>query len=271
MVKSLKFLSLPVFLTFFLVSCSSEYSSDGGLDLSKRTFYNEFMACTAGPDYSPTSMTEMIADWHKLISTEDLMGAWGYAPTSEDMSNGWWELQWTSKEAADTAWAAWLANEAAAEWTQKYSSVLQCNNEGRGKFTGVFPIEAEEFGALPSSGYFLAAAWLCKFNEGSGYTDAVAFLPGFTSAVRSSEGYADTSYHFGNYFSVNNPDADFLWVDFANSRESMDQAVAAFAADVESTQFPIFSEFATCGDAPDVYDGWTLYDSENKAYMPSFE
>jgi hypothetical protein len=61
MVKSLKFLSLPVFLTFFLVSCSSEYGSDDGLDLSKRTFYNEFMACTAGPDYSPTSMTEMIA------------------------------------------------------------------------------------------------------------------------------------------------------------------------------------------------------------------
>ena len=82
MAKSLKFLSQSVFLTFFLVNCSSEYSSDGDLDLSKRTFYNEFMACAAGPDYSPASMTEMITDWHKLITTDDLMGAWGYAPTS---------------------------------------------------------------------------------------------------------------------------------------------------------------------------------------------
>ena len=130
---------------------------------------------------------------------------------------------------------------------------------------------AEEFGPLPDSGYFFAAAWLCKFNEGSSYTDAIAFLPGFTSAVRSSEGYAGTSFHFGNYYSANNPDTDFLWIDFANSKESMDQAVAAFTADVQPTQFPMFSEFASCSESPDMYDGWTLYDRDNKAFMPSFE
>ena len=259
---------LTFFALIFVVSCSNTMED---ADAPQTVFFNQMIPCTAGPDYSDENMRKFVADWNELVAVYDQMvWAGGYAPAS-GQQNGWWELQWTSKEAADKAWAAWLANEAAAEWTQKYSSVLQCNNEGRGKFTGVFPIEAEEFGALPSSGYFLAAAWLCKFNEGSGYTDAVAFLPGFTSAVRSSEGYAGTSYHFGNYFSINNPDADFLWVDFANSRESMDQAVAAFAADVEPTQFPIFSKFATCGDTPDIYNGWTLYDSENKAYMPAFE
>ena len=34
--------------------------------------------------------------------------------------------------------------------------------------------------------------------------------------------------------------------------------------------FPLFSEFATCGDNPDVYHGWTLYDVDNKDFMPTF-
>ena len=35
-------------------------------------------------------------------------------------------------------------------------------------------------------------------------------------------------------------------------------------------KFPIFSQFAACGDRPDEYDGWMLYDAENKHFAPRF-
>ena len=50
----------------------------------------------------------------------------------------------------------------------------------------------------------------------------------------------------------------------------MIQATNAFEKDVQPTMFPMFSEFAACGDTPDEYNGWMLYDAENKDFMPKF-
>ena len=44
----------------------------------------------------------------------------------------------------------------------------------------------------------------------------------------------------------------------------------AFEAEVRETMFPLFSEFASCEDNSDVYHGWTLYDNEDKDFMPIF-
>mgnify|MGYP006883107634 FL=1 len=148
---------------------------------------------------------------------------------------------------------------------------MVCDGEARNGFEGVFPLGAEEFGELPKSGYFFSAVWLCKYNEGFGGADAREILPKFTKTVRNSSGYAGTSYHFGNYYSDSNPDADFLWGDFTNSRESMIQATTAFQKDVQPTMFPMFSKFAACGETPDEYNGWMLYDAENKDFMPKFK
>jgi len=263
-----------LFTLFFVISCSQENTTVGEDDLSSRTYFNEFMPCQAGPDYSPENMAKMIADWQPLITADQLIGVWGYAPASEKNlypDTGWWELQWTSKEAADAAWNQWVQNAEAAAWQEKYEDVLVCDGEARNGFEGVFPLGAEEFGELPKSGYFFSAVWLCKYNEGFGGADAREFLPKFTKTVRNSSGYAGTSYHFGNYYSDSNPDADFLWGDFANSRESMIQATTAFQKDVQPTMFPMFSEFAACGETPDEYNGWMLYDAENKDFMPKFK
>ena len=262
-----------LFILLFVISCSQENTTVGEDDLSSRTYFNEFMPCQAGPDYSAENMAKMIADWQPLITADQLMGVWGYAPASEKNlypDTGWWELQWTSKEAAEAAWNQWVQNAEAAAWQEKYKDVLVCNGEARNGFESVFPLGAEEFGDLPKSGYFFSAVWLCKYNEGYGVVDAKEFLPKFTKIVRNSSGYAGTSYHFGNYYSDSNPDADFLWGDFTNSRESMTQATNAFQKDVQPTMFPLFSEFAACGETPDEYNGWMLYDAENKDFMPTF-
>ena len=34
--------------------------------------------------------------------------------------------------------------------------------------------------------------------------------------------------------------------------------------------FPLFSEFATCAEVPDVYHGWTFYIGDKKEFMPDF-
>ena len=90
-----------LFILLFVISCSQENTTVGEDDLSSRTYFNEFMPCQAGPDYSAENMAKMIADWQPLITADQLIGVWGYAPASEKNlypDTGWWELQWTSKK-----------------------------------------------------------------------------------------------------------------------------------------------------------------------------
>ena len=96
------------------------------------------------------------------------------------------------------------------------------------------------------------------------------------NAVEEAD-YSETGYHYGNYFahdtSTVNPEgegADFLWANFTKSKEMNDKANAAFEAEVREKMFPLFSEFASCGENPDVYHGWTLYDRDDKDFMPTF-
>ena len=49
-----------------------------------------------------------------------MVWAGGYAPAS-GQQGGWWELQWSSKEAVDSAWEFWLSE--AQEWDQVFKNV----------------------------------------------------------------------------------------------------------------------------------------------------
>ena len=81
--------------------------------------------------------------------------------------------------------------------------------------------------------------------------------------------YADTTYHLGNYFFHEDP-SSFLWMNFTNSKKSMDKATASFETSVREKMFPIFSEFASCGEQVDLYNGFTLYNADDKEFMPNF-
>ena len=88
----------------FIVSCSMEETSEQVVDPLENQYFTEFMPCEAGPDFNSENMTAMIAEWQKLLTAEELQGVWGYAPAVDTNSvgdTGWWEIQWTSEEAAD--------------------------------------------------------------------------------------------------------------------------------------------------------------------------
>ena len=259
----------------FIVSCSMEETSSNSEntveDRLSNIYYTEFMPCTSGPDYSTENLTKMIAEWQKLLTNENLQGVWGYAPAADTNSvpnTGWWEVQWASKELADQAWSEWVQNKEANEWNEKYASVLQCDGEARNGFNSVFPIASSQYSELPDSGYFYSEVHLCEFNDGSTQEEAIAFLSGFTEAVSNAD-YSDTSYHLGNYFYTDDTNG-FLWANFTNSEASMNKANVSFEASVRESMFPIFSEFASCGDVPDLYHGYILYNAENKEFMPTF-
>jgi hypothetical protein len=50
----------------------------------------------------------------------------------------------------------------------------------------------------------------------------------------------------------------------------MDKANESFEKDVRAEMFPLFSEFASCAEVPDVYHSWIFYNSESKDFMPDF-
>jgi len=114
----------------FVTACSNDSMEqvEAETDVS---FYNQFVPCTPGPDYSSENMRQMIVEWNALeVMSDDLVWAGGYAPKgdSNGQDNGWWELQWPSKEAADVAWEAWMADDTAQAWDNKSDAVLACDN-----------------------------------------------------------------------------------------------------------------------------------------------
>ena len=276
---------------FFIASCSNEMAVEptsednsysefvDALESTGGKAFAEFMACEAGADFNAENATKMISDWQKLITAESLFGVWGYVPAADTNAFGatlWWELNWNSKEEADAEWNAWVQNEDAQAWAEQYSNVMVCDGEGRNSFDGVYPILPNTYGDVNESGYFYAEFHQCNYIDGSDRTDAEAFLPGFTNAVSNSD-YNGTGYSFANYFAYKNEDGshvdadvDFLWGNFTKGKDAMDKATESFENDVREEMFPLFSEFATCAEVPDVYHGWTFYAGDNKEFMPDF-
>ena len=62
----------------FITNCSVENVETTDTDITQ-TYYTEFMACKAGPDQSPETMTNMISEWQQLLEGDSLVGSWGYA------------------------------------------------------------------------------------------------------------------------------------------------------------------------------------------------
>jgi len=263
-------------LVAMLMSCTESPDiskvAEESFDLNDETYVNEFVACRTGAEYSPELMNEMISEWRNLIDAEALIGGWIYLPASDTNTypeGAWWELQWDSEVTAKEAWATWIDNEQVAEWTEKYAKVFKCDGQNRNPFEAVFPIDAEEFGEFSDSGYFHSEVSLCNYVNGTSSDEAKAFLESYTSAVRASN-YEGTGYHFGNYYASNNPDADFLWAEFTNSAVSTDKVAELFTKDIEPTQFPLFSKFASCSESTDKYNGWTVFERDEPNFNVNF-
>ena len=147
---------LSAFVILFIVSCAQEdaaVSGDTG-PIYKGPYYNEFLACNAGPAFDD-GIQEMLSAWQELPSAAGLGWAGVYAPVGEDhrFSNGWWELEWDSKESSDNAFSnpspEFLA------WSEKYADVMTCDIEGRFPWTFYLPRDPASFGeVMGEQGYF---------------------------------------------------------------------------------------------------------------------
>ena len=71
---------LSIFALIFVVSCSN--SMDDG-DVQQSVYFNQFIPCKAGPDYSAETMENFVSEWNELVAVYDeMVWAGGYAPAS---------------------------------------------------------------------------------------------------------------------------------------------------------------------------------------------
>ena len=278
MYKILKLTVLSLALATIVVSCSNENKEN---DLEANEYsprFNEFMACEKGTEYSAENLSNMISDWRAFQLSEELMGAFFYDPINEENTFGptaWWELEWSSKEAADAAWEQWSNNEEALEWSEKYLNVVVCDQEGRNSWDLIYPITVDFFGKPNDSGYFYSQYWSCNYKNDANREDMENFIPTHKAFIERSD-LQGTGYHYGVYFdrrsedaSHSNVETSHLWAEWARSAETMDVQNRNFAENGQST-FEIFNEIGACPENPDIYDSWVLYLKDKPELVPSF-
>ena len=250
MYKILKLTVLSLALATIVVSCSNENKEN---DLEANEYsprFNEFMACEKGTEYSAENLSNMISDWRAFQLSEELMGAFFHDPINEENTFGptaWWELEWSSKEAADAAWEQWSNNEEALEWSEKYLNVVVCDQEGRNSWDLIYPITVDFFGKPNDSGYFYSQYWSCNYKNDANREDMENFIPTHKAFIERSD-LQGTGYHYGVYFdrrsedaSHSNVETSHLWAEWARSAETMDVQNRNFAENGQST-FEIFNE-----------------------------
>jgi hypothetical protein len=235
-------------------------------DAVGEVFYNEFIPCTAGPDFSQESVDSMVAEWREGGLAPDLLGAWGYAPASDQnqFPNGWWEVTWPSKAAADAVWAQWAENDDAKAWSAKYESVMVCDIPSKYGWDFSFPRAPDSFGPSPESGNFASAFFACSFNEGKGADDLDATVSAYETWLDGLDAEAISFYAYGIYSArpeTETNGVDFFWGHFHESMEAMrlgsegwEASGGAAKASLEAT--------ATCVN-PDIYNSKTFYDPTN--------
>ena len=86
---------LTAFSIFIIISCAesdSTTSSDNPGPIYQGPFYNEFLACDAGPDYTDDNAREMLSAYKELKHDENLLWSGVYAPKGDnntyDMDGG---------------------------------------------------------------------------------------------------------------------------------------------------------------------------------------
>ena len=108
-------------------------------------------------DFTQENVAKMMQGWRSLNISDDLLGAWGYVPATDQsrFENGWWELQWESKAKADAAWAEWVEDEEAIAFLADHESVMVCDGDDRGSWNFTFHRDVESFGPCLRTDHFL--------------------------------------------------------------------------------------------------------------------
>jgi hypothetical protein len=278
LMKKLYQLSLSFFILGALISCTGESVSTSNQEHEEGPFYVEFVSCSKGSEYSNSNLSDMIQSWRMLPISNELRGSYLYDPIKEENAFGpsmWWELEWESKEAADSAWNEWVTNADVMEWTNKYQDVMSCDGAGRNAWDIKIPVSSSYFGESNDSGYFYSQYWTCSYKNGAGRNELDTFLPMHSAKIKSSN-LEGTGYHYGVYFDRRSRDAshsdvpaNLVWGEWAKSEEAMEKQNQNFENNFQEV-FAAFDKLATCLDEPDTFNSWMLYSRDNSDYSPSF-
>ena len=243
---------LTFFALIFIVSCSNTMED---ADAPQTVFFNQMIPCPAGPDYSDENMRKFVADWNELVAVYDQMvWAGGYAPAS-GQQNGWWELQWTSKEAADSAWESWLSREDAQEWDQSSNNVLDCDNTQ--VFDHEFHLGDSQSGLDWKS--FATQSQACRFVNGASKSELMADIALFDEWLEKYD--TDDPYTYGVYLPQDTSDPnDFYWLNFHQTFETMESGNMNWYENGAEMQ-AIFDSHTECDD-PEL---WSSAEFKNAA------
>ena len=171
-----------------------------------------------------------------------MVWAGGYAPAS-GQQGGWWELQWSSKEAADAAWESWLSNAEAQEWDQSSRNVLDCDNTQVGDFDLHGGVNAPDFDWTS----FATQSMACRYTDGSTQADLMADMEQFNKWV-ADNGTGDP-YTYGVYMPQDSSDPyDFYWLNWHQTFDSMEAGNMNWVENGQEMQ-AIFDSHAVCDDA----------------------
>jgi hypothetical protein len=265
-----KIITLSLALVF-VVSCGQSETPTGNnvtFDLVGIEFYNEFIPCVGGADFNQENVDEMMKGWRSLNISDDLLGAWGYVPASDTsrFDNGWWELSWESKEAADAAWAEWVQDEEAMAFLAENESVMVCNGEERAAWDMTFHRDVYSFGPMTEDRSFFTEFFPCKYNDGKSSDDLMESIALYNKWL---DGLDPTGFYAYGIYAGDGTDelADFWW---GNFHENSDSAATGQASWLESGGEARASLEATaaCG-VPEVYNSGVIYDPSQPEYSKS--
>jgi hypothetical protein len=244
----------------------TDVTTDVTWDAVGEVFYNEFIPCTAGPDFSQESLDAMVAEWRAGGIAPDLLGAWGYAPASDQnqFPNGWWEVNWPSKAAADDVWAQWGEDDGAKAWAAKYENVMVCDVSSKYGWDFKFSRAPDSFGPMPESGQFASSFLPCSFNEGKGFDDLNVGIAAYESWLDGLDADSSGFYAHGIYSArpeTETDGVDFFWAHFHENMAAMQLGNESWEATGGGAKASLEAT-ATCTN-PDIYNSKTFYDPTN--------
>ena len=224
--------------------------------------YTEYMTCIPGDDFDDATVAAMIDEWNDFEFAEGFWASAGHEPIQSVSLGGenvvYWQLFWTTKEAAEAGWADWANNAEADAWRTKHASVMQCDSQGRRAYDFYWPLgEDANWNGPPQ---WVTYGHYCKFNDEDGLEllrAAVTAFNEFTLAADNPEPFAygvmmhngDNPEPFSNY--------DFFWQNYYENHADAETSYARFNENGSEIQ-AMFDASATC-EGPNASDSYLFY------------
>tara|TARA_Y100000816_G_C26057546_1_gene555057 strand:+ start:239 stop:1075 length:837 start_codon:yes stop_codon:yes gene_type:complete len=258
-----------------MISCSNQEEKvdssietvepDLAWDATNYIMYNEFLQCSSGQEYSQDALDEMLKAWRDLELPKSMLGAWGYSSLNEnnEIIIDQWEISWVSKESAEKGWEDWANNESAANWIEKYTTVLRCDSENRTGYDFVFPYDPYAFGPTPEGGSFVASFTPCRLNAEMNEED-------LSNEIIKYNNWLDTIdlskingfYAYGLYFpSDESGDEDFKYGNFFETLQTISDIDNAWEESPEKTS-GLNQDISSCSN-PVLSNGQVFYDPQD--------